>query len=442
MRRYWMLLIILVCLLLCGGVVFGGQTGVDIQSYHITMKVEPENDLLRLSVTMELTKSDNLDEFMVLFTSFANIQSIKAKDRATDGGWVNMLYRAIDGDTVFLGVHHELLYSTDISVQFEYVLAFGDISDRLALYREHRWYPMILGDIAIYEFSADLPDDYIFISTGEPVETNNWSQDDNSKVNTKVPVSKFPVVIARKGLYVKYEVEDEFTGRSLILYTLSLNDEGQGILGSIVAGLFEYLHDLYGEYRHQNLVLLENHEIKGVDVSSGMIMFGNHVIENLQKGQPQMLHTAVAQQWFGSGAFAEIKGKGYCFFTISLPQYLSMLYLRDAEDEAAFEREVNSALSQYKPLAGTDADIPVIDITELHSRQKARIIYGKGPYILDQLRRGLGDKDFVDFISRLYGEFNGRVMTYDGFMNALRKADRSKSIAGRVRLMLSTTGMP
>jgi hypothetical protein len=439
---YRLILIFLVYSLACIGTVYGEYGAVDIQSYDISLKAEPENDLLRLSVTMELTKPDNLDEFMVLLTSYANIQSIEARDKTSDGAWINMLSRSIDGDTLYLGVHQDLIYSTELSIRFEYVLGFGDVGDRLILYREHHWYPMILGDIAVYAFSADLPDDYIYICTSESVESDDWNQDDNSKVTTIVPVSKFPVVIARKGYYGEHEVEDEFTGRSLVLYTLSLDDEGQDVLGSTVVGLFEYLHDSYGEYRHKSLILLENPDIKGADVSSGMIMFGSHVLDGLANNQPQMLHIAVARQWFGCGVSPQYGEKGYCFFGISLPQYLSMLYLRDSEDEVAFENEVNSAFSQYKPMAGAKDDIPVINITELHSQEKARIVYGKGPYILDLIRQEMGDRGFADFINKLYTDYKGRILTYNDFLELLSIADRAKSVTGRVRLMLSTTGIP
>ena len=436
------LIVTLLCLsFVCIYTASGDNEVVDIQSYDITLKAEPENDLLRLNVTMELTKPDNLDEFMVLLTSYANIQSIEARDKISDGGWVNMLSRSIEGDTLYLGVHHDLIYSTELSIRFEYILGFGDIGDNLILYREHHWYPMIPGNIALYSFKAELPDDYTFISTGERGESDNWGEDDDSRVSTSLPVSKFPVIIARKGYYSKHEIEDEFTHKSLVLYTLSLDNEGQDILGNIVAGLFEYLHDLYGEYRHQDLLLIENNDIKGADVSSGMIMFGSHILDGLANNQPQMLHVAVAQQWFGSGVFPQYGEKGYCFFGISLPQYLSILYLRDSADETAFEKEVNAAFSQYKPMADSDADMPIINITELHSQEKARIIYGKGPYIFDLIRRELGDREFADFISRLYKEYNGRILSYSDFLESLRKTDRVKSIAGRIRLMLSTTGM-
>jgi hypothetical protein len=83
-----------------------------------------------------------------------------------------------------------------------------------------------------------------------------------------------------------------------------------------------------------------------------------------------------------------------------------------------------------------------MDVDFPDSKEKARTIYGKGPYVIDKLRRQIGDENWEKFIKGIYKDFKGRILTYDEFVNYLSRYDKDGAAVAKLNKMVSEKGMP
>ncbi len=122
----------------------------------------------------------------------------------------------------------------------------------------------------------------------------------------------------------------------------------------------------------------------------------------INKGFKDFLILTIAQQWFTANVFADFSKPGFFFFTISLPHYLKLMYIRDNEGEAEFNDALFKPLDKYKEFAGSESDIPIIDVDMPNTREKGMILYAKGPYVLKILAEEMGVETWKLFLKDLY----------------------------------------
>jgi hypothetical protein len=83
-----------------------------------------------------------------------------------------------------------------------------------------------------------------------------------------------------------------------------------------------------------------------------------------------------------------------------------------------------------------------MDVDFPNSKEKARAIYGKGPYVIDKLRRQIGDENWEKFIKDIYKDSKGKIVTFDEFLNYLSKYDRDGTAVAKLKKMVSEKGLP
>jgi len=414
---------------------------IDVISYDFQMAFDPEINRVAVTANLQIAKSEDVDEFMMLFSSFAGIESIQAQAyRSND--WSNVHHSVGGPDSLYLGVQPDLVSETELNLRFVYSLQFTQKSDRLSLDRGHRWYPMIPDDIAKVKLTADVPDDFIVIASGNLIEENIFSDSAEYVWETAIPVFKIPVIFARSELYEVTKVEDPDGEREIFFYNSG------GLKGQLVndilseaAAVFAYFSDRLGEYPHSRLTLVEAPELQGANVSTGLITIGTQYIDGFRQGYFETLHMSIAQQWFGSGVFGQYQSEGFWLPAVILPQHVRMMMTRELNGEDRYIREMQSNLAQYRSVEGLQGDIPIIDIDKLDSQAKGMVIYGKGPYVLDVIRRQISDSAYWQMLRDIYKDFRGRVLTYQDFMTYVSYFDTDGMLETKIRVMFSQPGL-
>ncbi len=421
---------------------FAASAGeIDIVSYDLQVSYNPESNRVGVTAEMNLSKPDDIDEFMMLFTSFAGIESIQAKADGS-GNWTNMHYSFGGQDSLYLGVQPDLVSETELNLRFVYALQFTQKSDRLVLDRGHRWYPMVADDIAKVTISAEVPDDYIVIAGGDLIDEDTFSDPAEFVWETAIPVFKIPIIFARSNLYEITKIKDSKGDREIYFYNSGrLKGRSVDDILNEAAAVFAYFSDRLGSYPHSRLTLMDDPDLQGANVSTGLIMFGAQYLDEFRQGRYETLHVSIAQQWFGSGVFGQYQGEGFWLPAVIIPQHARMMMNKEINGEDVYVREIQASLSQYRAIEGSRGDIPIIDIDQLDSQAKGMVIYGKGPYVLDVICRQIGDGAYWQMLNDMYRDFLGRVLTYEDFMTYVSYFDADGTLETKIKVMLSQPGL-
>jgi len=407
---------------------------IEIKAYNINVNMDLDNHL-NVKAKLEILKDNSINKFELLLSSDAKIRYIKSKMKKN---WIDISYTR-NKDTLLLTVPPEIASNKELIIEFKYT-SIGEIKDVFYLDRGHRWYPLIVDQIAKFRIIAKMPPGYEAFSAGDLIDKKKLNDYSQFIWESKIPVFKIPLIVAKSG-YFK-EAHKECNGKKIYLYFLIDDKESIEEIFSEACNTMKFFNELIGEYHHNQLTIIEYPEFQGTNIATSLLIVGSPLIDAFKKGYYENLHLSIACQWIAAGTFNKLFAKGFWFLQISLPHYLRLMYLRQTKGEEAYIQELQKGLDAYKKVAGTDKDIQIIDIDFPDTREKGRIIYGKGPYIIHKISMQIGEKNWGKLIKDIYKDFTGRIFTYKDFINYLSRYDRDGTCVSKFEKMLSERGIP
>jgi hypothetical protein len=438
MRSHNLKIIIFILFVWLGQNAFCQTPKVEINSYDIKASLNLLGSELQVSAGLELEKADTVSEFEMILNSDAKIGVIRSSIK---DGWVDVPYKFVGKDSLRLTLPSELVSSRNLTLDFKYTFPVSDSKgDLIILDRGYRWYPLILDQIVRFKLTVTVPKGYDVFASGDFVEKKEMHAGSRFVWESKIPVLKLPLIIAKSGLYTETTVE--CAGKEIYLYSSTLDKETKGKIISEACSTFKFFNELIGEYPHHGLTLIEIPEMEGTDIATGLLLIGSTFMDAFQQGQYDNLHLSIACQWIAAGVFFEFLGKGFWFLQLSLPHYLRLMYLEKTKGIAAFTQGLQQGLDAYKEIAGSDKEVSIMDVDFPNSKEKATAIYGKGPYVIDCVRRQIGDENWEKLIKDIYKDFKGKILTYDEFINYLSRYDRNRTAVAKLNKMVSEKGMP
>ena len=309
----------------------------------------------------------------------------------------------------------------------------------LLLDRGHRWYPLITNQIFTYKMKCEVPESYSVLSSGNLIE----KMDTGNSVfvyECDKPVFKMPLIVFKRESYQHIELmSDE---NKLDFYSQEIDSTSINRILNQADSILSYFSKTIGPYSRERLIYFEVSDFGGINVGSGLLTIGTQSIEMINKGYKDLLMLTIAQQWFGANVFADFSEPGFFFFTISLPHYLKLMYIRDKEGEVAFNNALLKPLDKYKEFAGSESDIPIINVDMPNTREKGLILYAKGPYVLNIIAQEMGIETWKLFLKDLYKTFIGKIMTLDDFENYINKYDKSGKTLALFKKLINEKGLP
>jgi len=326
-------------------------------------------------------------------------------------------------------------------IEFIYSFPIGKLGDvPLLLDRGHRWYPLIPDNVAKMILTVAAPGNLEIFSAGDMTSTTKMSDSTRVTWESSWPVFKIPLLIANNGYYREVKRECNNQKELSLCYVSADSATAQAMLDEVCRS-FEFFSQYIGEYSHNTFRLLEVPQFPGTNIGTGIITFGKDEIDAFKAGYSDRIDLAVAEQWMGAGIFGKFADRGFWFLSLSLPHYLRMMYLQKAVSEGAFQKSLNDSYNAYRPVAGTDKDIPILDVDFLNTKEKGVIIYGKGPYLVNFLRNKLGDEPWEMFWKALYRDYGGKVISFDQFCESLQGHDKDKTIIPEFRKLVGEKGL-
>jgi len=328
----------------------------------------------------------------------------------------------------------------DIKIDFEYTLPLTGFYDGILYFdRGHRWYPLIpdqLADVTLTVVSER--DKYIYINPAGRATARIGQSIVRATWYSPHPVFKIPLVIAETGKFFTLDPIDQDC--TVDFYLTDSLDPEKAAFTEEACRAFNFFSERIDDLPHNGLVYTECMEGQGINIGTGMIALSDTAVMQINEGIYNPLYLTIAAQWFGAGVFGEFKGPGFWFITLSIPHHLRLLYIEEQFGAEEFREGLDAGIADYRSVENTENDMPLIEIENLNSAEIGKIIYGKGPHLLDLLRNKIGRDNYWGFIRELYQEFAGNVMTIDDFIGVLAKYD--SNTAEKFKQLLSMKGLP
>jgi len=430
------LLLLLWALLFVSPSACGQSSPIDITGYDIQARTTVVDSALHVQARVELTKPGTLDSFTILLSSRARLTSVTT---AIPAGAVAIPYKPSSQDSLRLDLPQTLHGRTALTLDFDYTMPLPAGQDMVLLDRGHRWYPMVVDDIARLKLTANVPRAYTAFAPGDLVAQDTIGLSSQFVWETAIPVFKIALVIARSTLH--HEAVRPVGSHILQLYTTAADTIANDSTLAEAARAFTFFAGLLGKYPHKRLTLVEVPQFDGMDIASGLVMVGTTFRESFAKGEWDGLGLCIAQQWFGAGVFAKFPDPGFWFLSLSLPHHLRLTYLRQTRGEEIFQRAMQHSLDAYREIAGTPGDMPILSVDMPNTREKGLAIYGKGPFILDRVRQRLGDAKWSGWMRGLYQTYRGRILTYPEFEQSLAQYDPGGTVVPLLHKLVSESGL-
>lgn len=410
---------------------------VVVKNYFIETKISFATQSVQVDLICSLQNNSDSDDIQFLLNSSYNMNSISYYD---GNDWLPLPFNFNGKDSLLLTTGAILQTDNELQIKFNYTFEIEENNDTLLLLdRGHRWYPLIINQIFTYKMKCEVPESYSVLSSGNLIE----KVDTGNSVfiyECDKPVFKMPLIVFKRESYQHIEFLSE--KNKLDFYSKEIDSTEINKLLNQADSILSYFSTTIGPYSREELIYFEVSDFGGINVGSGLLTIGTQSIEMINKGYKEMLMLTIAQQWFTAGVFADFSEPGFFFFTISLPHYLKLMYIRDNKGEAAFNNALLKPLDNYKEFARNESDIPINNVDMPNTREKGLILYAKGPYVLNIIAQEMGIETWKLFLRDIYKTFLGKIMTMDDFENYINKYDKSGKSLALFNKLLNEKGLP
>ena len=389
------------------------KNGVHIFSYQVSAEYNKENNLISVKAILEIECFDN-NEYIYFMTNNLNINNIKA---GSDNIETDLLFDKFGNDSIGIKIDVEKTKQTRFNLIFYYDIQLNDTIKNPEIF--YFWYPFIYNDLSRWkvEFSCDKEFaaygqgfiGTIIDSTGNKIQYEFFMNQ---------PIPHFTLILARKDSYKEklLSVNDIFFD-----YFFVSNDTAvQNKIIQNTCGAFRYYDSLLGKYNYNQLTFIEVPGYQGVNSQPSFIIMGSMFIDYYDKGLKDWEPHEIAHQWFGSGAFGKHDERGNSCVFEPMAEYMKLMYFNYSEGEKYFSAKMNEYKYEYDTeIYNTAKDVPVID------GDSKRVVYLKGPIILDNLRARLGEENWLNLLKDIYTNYSGKFFTYKDLLNIISKFDNN-----------------
>ena len=412
-------------------------TAFIINSYNINAKFDKSGNQVIVKAVLEMQNNNSEDTLTLLFNSNCRIHTITSISNEKE---LSVHYFTGGKDTIHLILNESIKNQRKFILKFDYEYPAGE-DTVILLDRGYRWYPLIAENIETFKMRIEVPSNYMALTAGDFVKETTAQGEKQFYFESTRTVFKIPLIIAPENYYNVNELDCGTV--NIYLYSIASNNYKE--LDSInidICSLIKYFNSTIGEYPFRRFSLVETSAFQGSNLGSSVVTAGSDNIKYYLSGFKEWLNMDVASQWICAGIFPRLFCKGFWFMSISFPHYLRLMYIRDTKGEDDFEKALNSLKEKYEKAAGSENEIPVIDIDYPNTKEKGLALYAKGVLIIDKLRNDMGRENWIKFLRYFYEEYRGKTITLDTLTDSINKFDQTGECSNHLLEMLSGKGMP
>src|SRR3989337_4520179 len=144
---------------------------VNVNSYDIAANLTLNSDNIENTLLCHIQPSGSLSEVQFIFSSESKLHSVKY---LKDDNWTGIPYKFIGKDSLLLLCESGILPDNKYDLRFEYSFPTNLLRDSLVIIdRGHRWYPLMLDQVAPFKFTCDVPKGYQVFAAGDLISVRD-----------------------------------------------------------------------------------------------------------------------------------------------------------------------------------------------------------------------------------------------------------------------------
>jgi len=185
-------------LLFCLSIVFNqtilSQTStVNVNSYDIAANLILNSENLNITLLCQIQPSVSLSEVQFIFSSESKLHSVKY---LKDDNWISIPYQFNGKDSLLLLFESGILPDNKYDLRFEYSFPTNLLKDSLVIIdRGHRWYPLILDQVAPFKLTCNVPKGFQVLAAGDLISVQENEVNTTFVWESKSAVFKLPLII-------------------------------------------------------------------------------------------------------------------------------------------------------------------------------------------------------------------------------------------------------
>ena len=172
---------------------------VNVNSYDIAANLSLNSENLDVTLLCQIQPSYSLSEIQFIFSSESKIRSVKY---LKENNWISIPYQFSGKDSLLLLFESGILPSDKYDLQFEYSFPTSWLKDSLVIIdRGHRWYPLILDQIAPFKLTCNIPKGFQVLAAGDLISVQENEVNTTFVWESKSAVFKLPLIIFNRSRF-------------------------------------------------------------------------------------------------------------------------------------------------------------------------------------------------------------------------------------------------
>ena len=210
MKKIYLCRIKILILLFWLSVVFNqtilSQTSiVNINSYDIAVKLNLNSENIDVTLLCQIQPINSLSHVQFIFGSESKIISIQY---LKEDNWIGIPYQFNGKDSLLLLFENRIPSENKYELRFEYSFPTSWLKDSLIIIdRGHRWYPLILDQIAPFRLTCNVPKGYHVLAAGDLISVQENKDNITFLWESKSPVFKLPLIIFNRTRFKEEEYD-------------------------------------------------------------------------------------------------------------------------------------------------------------------------------------------------------------------------------------------
>lgn len=263
------------------------------------------------------------------------------------------------------------------------------------------WYPIIYGNLSLFNMTTKIVDPYRIVTQGELKERVVKDGFAVSRWESHVPADGLALV---GGEYiVRTKTVD---GVKVSSYFFEKDDAMSGLFVDAAVDYLKIYSKLLGPYPYKKFDVVENFFSTGYGMPSYTLLGSYVIMRGRGSLHPGYLDHEIVHSWFGNYVFNDaIKGN----WVEALTTYCANYYYKELKmsPEDALKHRENASL-KYSIRVQKDIEYAVNKFVTKTKESDNEIGYTKGSMVFHQLRKIIGDDAFFKALKVLVKRFGGK----------------------------------
>lgn len=398
-----------------GGDRSAGRARIDVQSYQIDAKVDPQAQTLIATATVRFIPQEDTNSLTFELNNALSLSKVVDED----GSQVSASRMGSDM-SVGVTLGRTLLHGKPASLTFSYDgkltgqeespvsgIRFAAIHPDITYFMyPARWFPV--SGYTTDRFAMDLrvtaPTGYKVVASG--IDSQENAPAGSSITRFRFDQSSFPGSFA----IVRGEANSVQAGGVRTYFYFRQAAAMTQQYGAEIARALAFFTDLYGPVYKRDMTVIETEDgTPNGYAAPGILFFSPQAIGT--KVDMDLVANEVSQQWWGT--VVSPSSRNHMWIENGMARYSEILYEQHVNGPGAAETSVNN--TYVEALSADQAPLIQSARFEDYSPEYWHATAGKGAAVLNMLRGVMGDDNFMKLIRTIPDQFAFRTISTDDF---------------------------